>query len=143
MREKTHILTLLKEKIPVSQGITGFSSYVSTIQNFISKTIVTSNEAIDEWVEIEDMDGEWDMMPEAERMVLKQKRMESQKTRNQIMRELLKKERQLWHEETLNTYSDADRSAFIGQSKAIDDLRPLFEESEKTSEEEKLTSFLD
>lgn len=74
------------------------------------------------------MDGPWDMCPEGERMIARQKKMETQKTKNQVMRELLGKERRRRLEGTFNIYSDAQQSVFIGQSKAIDDLRPLFGE---------------
>ena len=103
------------------------SSYLSTLQKYISDSHVNSNETIDEWVEVEDMDGTWDTIPEAERMLAKQKRIEAQKTKNQMMRELLEKERKGRLDGTFTSYSDAQQSVFIGHSKAIDDLRPLFQ----------------
>lgn len=90
---KQQIIILLKGKLPVKQGIAVLSSYLSTLQNYISESIATSNEAIDDWVEIEDINEGWDMLPEGERMLVKQKRMETRKTKNQMMRELLEAER--------------------------------------------------
>lgn len=132
MKEKQYLRRLLKEKLPIRDGITILTSYLSTIQNYVSEALTTfDNEPLDDWVEVEDMDGKWDMMPEAERMMERQRRMETRKTKNQIIRELAEKanKRQL---EAQGNFLEGEQSIFIGQSKAIDDLRPLFEEQDTT-----------
>jgi len=126
LHEQQHILFILKNKIPVNQGVAVLTSSLLTLQTYIADSLATSNEPIDEWVEVEDMDGDWDVVPETERILAKQKHLESLKTKNQFMRELLENERKRQLEGQFDSYSDADRSAFIGQTKAIDDLRPLF-----------------
>jgi len=66
--------------------------------------------------------------------------METRKTKNQMMRELLEAERKRQLEGTVNIYSLADQSTFTGQSKAFNDLRPLFENTD-AAEDDNLIAF--
>ncbi|KAG9247775.1 hypothetical protein BJ878DRAFT_538943 [Calycina marina] len=124
--ERKYILQLLNDRVPVKARISAAVSYLSTVQNYIAKALSSSDEAIDKWIEVKDMDGEWDMCPEGEQMVARNMRIETTNTKTQVMRNRLEALRNMRLVEQAADM-EVQQSMFIGQNEAINFLSPMLD----------------
>jgi len=86
---------LLVGQLPIQDGIIAVAAYLDTVKNYVMEQL-PSSEYLHEWVDLED-EEEWDMCLDANEEVRKNRRT-PRKTKNQIMRDGLEREKKLYEE---------------------------------------------